>query len=47
VQRDSKDPSKQKAYLLKLINQKWNNYIHPKDHMDVDVTKTSDDRKEK
>jgi hypothetical protein len=48
AQRDSKDPSKQKAYLLKLINQKWNHsYVHPKDHMDVDVTETSDDKKEK
>jgi hypothetical protein len=48
AQRDSKDPSKQKAYLLKLINQKQNHsHVHPEDHMDVDVTETSDDKKEK
>jgi hypothetical protein len=48
AQRDSKNPSKQKAYLLKIINQKQNhNYIHPEDHMDVDVTETSDDKREK
>jgi hypothetical protein len=48
AQRDSKDPSKQKAYLLKLINQKQNHsYVHPEDHLDVDITETSDDKKEK
>jgi hypothetical protein len=48
AQRDSKDPSKQKAYLLKLINQKQNHtHIHPEDRMDVDVTEVSDDKKEK
>jgi hypothetical protein len=48
AQRDSKDPSKQKAYLLKLINQKWNHsYVHPEDCMDMDVTETSNDKKEK
>jgi ribosomal protein S15P/S13E len=48
AQRDSKNPSKQKAYLLKLINQKRNHsHVHPEDHMDVDVTETSDDKKEK
>jgi hypothetical protein len=47
AQGDSKYPAKQKAYLIKLLNQKKSNYVHPKDCMDVDVTETSDERKVK
>jgi hypothetical protein len=48
AQRDSKDTSKQKAYLLKLLNQRWNHsHICPEDHMDMDITETSNDKKEK
>jgi hypothetical protein len=50
AQRDSKDLSKQKVYLLKLLNQKRNtgNYhVRLEDCMDVDITKTTDDKKEK
>jgi hypothetical protein len=48
AQRDSKDTSKQKAYLLKLLNQKQNHsHVHPEDHMDIDITETSNDKKEK
>jgi hypothetical protein len=48
AQRDSKDSSKQKAYLLQLLNKKRHPpNIHPEDHMDVDVTETSDSNKEK
>jgi hypothetical protein len=48
AQRDSKDTSKQKAYLLQLLNQKRNHsHIHPEDCMDVDITETSEDKKEK
>jgi hypothetical protein len=37
VQRDTKDPLKQKVYFLKLINQKRGNHICPEDHINVDV----------
>jgi hypothetical protein len=48
AQRDSKDTSKQKAYLLQLLNRKQNHgHICPEDRMDVDVTGTSDDKKER
>jgi hypothetical protein len=48
AQQDNKDASKQKAYLLQLLNQKKNHsHVHPEDHMDVDVTETSDNKKEK
>jgi hypothetical protein len=48
AQRDNRDASKQKAYLLRLLNQKQNpGHIHPEDHMDMDVTETSNDKKEK
>jgi hypothetical protein len=42
-----KDASKQKAYLLQLLNQKRNHQnVCPEDCMDVDVTETSEDKKE-
>jgi hypothetical protein len=42
AQRDGKDTSKQKAYLLQLLNRKRNHQqVCPEDHMDVDVTETS------
>jgi hypothetical protein len=48
AQRDNKDSSKQKAYLLQLLNKKRTQlHICPEDHMDVDVTETSDGNKEK
>jgi hypothetical protein len=48
AQRDSKDTSKQKAYLLQLLNQKQNQqHVCPEDHMDVDVTETSENNKER
>jgi hypothetical protein len=48
AQRDSKDMSKQKAYLLQLLNKKRNQqHIRPEDRMDVDVTETSDNNKER
>jgi hypothetical protein len=48
AQRDSKDMSKQKAYLLQLLNKKWTQpHIRPEDRMDVDVTETSDGNRER
>jgi hypothetical protein len=48
AQWDTKDTSKQKAYLLQLLNHKQNHsHVHPEDCMDVDVTEISDDKKEK
>jgi hypothetical protein len=48
AQRDSKDTSKQKAYLLQLLNKKWTQpHIRPEDRMDVDVTETSKGGKER
>jgi hypothetical protein len=48
AQRDSKDTSKQKAYLLQLLNWKRNQqHVHPEDRMDVDVTETSESNKER
>jgi hypothetical protein len=48
AQRDSKDSSKQKAYLLQLLNKKRiQPHICPEDCMDVDVTETSDGNKER
>jgi hypothetical protein len=48
AQRDSKDTSKQKAYLLQLLNWKQNHsHVHPEECMDVDVTETSKDKKER
>jgi hypothetical protein len=48
AQRDSKDMSKQKVYLLQLLNKKRNQqHICPEDHMDVDITETSDSNKER
>jgi hypothetical protein len=47
AQRDSKDSSKQKAYLLQLLNKKRTQpHICPEDHMDVDVTETSESNRE-
>jgi hypothetical protein len=47
-QRDNKDSSKQKAYLLQLLNKKRTQpHIRPEDHMDVDVTEVSENKKEK
>jgi hypothetical protein len=48
AQRDSKDSSKQKAYLLQLLNKKQHPpSIHPEDHMDIDVTETPNSDKER
>jgi hypothetical protein len=48
AQRDSKDLSKQKAYLLQLLNKKRTQpHICPEDHMDVDVMEVSEGNKEK
>jgi hypothetical protein len=47
AQWDTKDPNKQKAYLMKLINQKQSGHIHPEDHMDVDITEVLEECKEK
>jgi hypothetical protein len=48
AQRDSKDSSKQKAYLLQLLNRKRTQpHIRPEDRMDVDVTETSENNKER
>jgi hypothetical protein len=48
AQRDSKDIAKQKAYLMKLLNQKkGHGYVCPKDCMDVDATEILKDKKEK
>jgi hypothetical protein len=48
VQRDNKDSSKQKAYLLQLLNKRQGQpHIRLEDCMDVDVTETSDGNKER
>jgi hypothetical protein len=48
AQRDNKDSSKQKAYLLQLLNKKRTQpHIRPEDRMDVDVTEISESSKEK
>jgi hypothetical protein len=48
AQRDSKDMSKQKAYLLQLLNKKRNQqHICPEDRMDVDIMETSNSNKER
>jgi hypothetical protein len=48
AQRDNKDSSKQKAFLLQLLNKKRSpQHIRPEDCMDVDVTETSNSNKEK
>jgi hypothetical protein len=47
-QRDNKDSSTQKAYLLQLLNKKRTQpHIRPEDRMDVDVTEVSENKKEK
>jgi hypothetical protein len=48
AQQDSKDSSKQKAYLLQLLNKKRAPpHIHPEDRMDVDVTETSEHKEKR
>jgi Zinc knuckle len=36
-----------KSYLLKLLNNKKGNHIHPEDRMDVDVTEVQEEKKER
>jgi hypothetical protein len=48
AQRDGKDTSKQKVYLLQLLNRKRNHQqVCPEDRMDMDVTETSKNNKER
>jgi hypothetical protein len=48
VQRGNQDTAKQKAYLLKLLNQKRRqDHICPEDRMDVDATEIVEDKREK
>jgi hypothetical protein len=48
AQRDNKDIAKQKAYLMRLLNQKrGQGHIRPEDCMDVDATEVVKENREK
>jgi Zinc knuckle len=42
-----RDSTQMKSYLLKLLNKQKGSYIHPEDHMDVNVTEVQEEKKER
>jgi Zinc knuckle len=42
-----RDSAQMKAYLLKLLNNKKGNHIHPEDRLDVDVVEPVEEKREK